>query len=86
MIRKKILVKNPSGIHIKPMLDISKISNKYLSEIKIMKNGMSRDAKNFFEMAEGDFISGSIIYLEAEGDDEKEVFQELYNYIINLKD
>lgn len=86
MIHKKIIIANPSGIHIKPMMDIAKMARKYTSHIEIVKDGVGRNAKDFFDMAEGEFLPGSEVCLKAEGMDEKEAFDEIYNFIINLKD
>ena len=85
-MKKKIIIKNPSGIHIEHMLYIVKLSRQYESNVKIIKDNIARNAKEFFDLVEGELIAGSVIYLDVNGSDENMAFNELYNFIINLKD
>ena len=68
------------------MLYIVKLSRQYESNVKIIKDNIARNAKEFFDLVEGELIAGSIIYLDVNGSDENMAFNELYNFIINLKD
>lgn len=85
-MRKELIIQNLSGIHIEHMLYIVKLSRKYKSNIKIIKDNIGRNAKDFFELVEGELVFGSIIYLDVIGPDEKVAFNKLYNFIVNLKD
>ena len=71
MVEKLLTVKNRAGIHARPAAIISQTANRFESEILLIRDDISANAKSIMgiTMAAG---YNSVIKLQAEGSDEKE--------------
>ncbi len=81
MIEKEVVVENRSGIHTRPASLIVKTAAKYKSEIYIINEGFSINAKSIIGVMTLGAGQGTKLILSVEGKDENEAMEELYNLI-----
>lgn len=86
MFAKDVLIHNPSGLHAKPMIDLSRVVKKYKSELTIINGRFVTNPRSFFSMVEGEFEPGAIIRVAAEGEDEVEAVHAICAFVEALKD
>lgn len=67
----KATVKNVRGIHARPSSVIAKTALNYKSEIIILYNGKSANAKDVLQIIMLELFAGSVVTITAKGDDEK---------------
>jgi len=72
MVEQRIIVSNTLGIHARPASLIVKTATKFKSEIILVKDGASADAKSIMNVMILAAAYNSEVIIKASGEDEKE--------------
>lgn len=83
MVKGKIKVTNPSGLHLRPAGLLCKEAMKFKSQISIILNNGEANAKSVLSVLGACIICGDEIEMVCEGDDEKKAFDSLKDLIEN---
>lgn len=83
MINKKVTVKNPTGLHLRPAGILCKEAMKYQSLITFSFDGGTANAKSVLSVLGACVKCGDEIELVCEGADENEALEALVNAIEN---
>ena len=75
VVRAKIKIKNKSGLHARPAAIFINTCKQFKSNIKIIKQGRSADAKNMLQVLALGIDMGDEIIIEINGEDEKEALK-----------
>lgn len=82
MVEKKIIIKNKSGLHVRPAKTFVQIANKFNSNILVRKGKEKVNGKSIMGLMTLGAEKGSKIYLKIEGDDAKEAMEELEAFLM----
>jgi phosphocarrier protein HPr len=85
MFQNQITIKAPHGLHTRPAAQFVKEAKKFISNITIMYNGKSVNAKSLFKIQTLGLVRGSLITLSAEGEDEQEAIEHLSQIMTELE-
>lgn len=85
MFQKEIVITNPHGLHTRPAALLVKEAKKFVSEINIISNGKSVNAKSLFKLQTLGLVKNSLITISANGEDEKIAVENLEKFIKTLK-
>ena len=66
---KTFTIKNKLGLHARAAASLVKITNKFTSDIKIIKEGVEADGKSILGILSFAAIKGTVITVEAKGED-----------------
>lgn len=86
MIKKEVTIQNETGLHARPASLFVQTAVKHTSNIKIAKDGRSFDAKSMLGVLSLGANKGTVITIEADGDDEKEAVEALSNLLATFQD
>ena len=87
MITKEIVLLNESGLHARPASMFVKEASKYKCTIKVIKDGKEYNPKSIMSILSMGAGKGDSIVIQAEGENEENVVNELANFIQNkIKD
>ena len=81
MISKKVTIKNPTGLHLRPAGLFCKMALEYESKITFRYRDTEGNAKSVLSVLGACIKSGDEITLVCEGDDEKEALSALVAFI-----
>lgn len=81
MFEKTVTIKNKTGLHARPASQFVQTASKFKSDIKLMKDEKSVDAKSIIEVLSMGIGKGSTITITAEGEDEKDAVETLVGLI-----
>ena len=81
MLSRKITIKNPSGLHLRPAGVLSQTAMKFKSDIIIEYREKKIDAKSVLNVMAAGIKSGTEVNLIVEGDDEEEAMKTLVEAI-----
>lgn len=81
MIERKIMIKNPTGLHARPASLLVKEANKFKSEIMLNKNGKDVNAKSILSVLSLGVTNGDEIIIKTNGEDENEAMDAIINLI-----
>jgi len=76
-ISKEITVKNAQGLHARPAAMFVQIASRYNSNVTIQKENEKVNGKSIMGILTLGIQPDTIVILEVEGDDAKDVFKEL---------
>lgn len=71
MVSQKVMIKNPSGLHLRPAGILCKEALRYQSSVKFQFNQSTANAKSVLSVLGACVKSGDIIELICEGSDEE---------------
>lgn len=77
MVSKNVVVKNPTGLHLRPAGNLCKEAMKYKSMVKFQFRNTTANAKSVLSVLGACVKSGDEITLICEGEDEEEALQAL---------
>lgn len=80
------IVKNPTGLHSRPAQKLVKLSNMFMSEIRLITAEKNIDAKSIFSVLSGAIKQGTTITVQAEGEDEKKAVEAIIKCIEELEE
>ena len=86
LIKKKIEIKNPQGLHARPASIFVRIANKYESDITVKKDSESVNGKSIMGLLVLGANQGSIVEIETSGPDAEEMMKELENFLLSDKE
>lgn len=85
MLKNEITITAPHGLHTRPAAEFVKEAKKFISDIYIIYNGKSVNAKSLFKIQTLGLVHGSVITLSAVGKDEKEAIEYLSKIMTELE-
>ena len=86
MIEKKLTILNETGIHARPASQFVTLLNGFKSNIQIIKENRTANAKSIINVLSLGLIGGSEIIVRADGEDEQEAMNSIESFIANLKE
>jgi len=86
MIKEKVEIINKLGLHARASTKLTKTASQFNSNIWITRNGKRVDAKSIMGVMMLAASKGSVIELEADGNDEAEAIEALKMLINNYFD
>ncbi len=81
MVRKKITIKNPTGLHLRPAGDLSNLASGYQSSIQICKGNKTADAKSLLALLGACIKVGDEVEFICDGPDEQEALDAVIGLI-----
>lgn len=76
---------DPIGLHARPASELSRISNSFISEIKIIINGKEANAKSIMNIMALGIKKNDEITIEAIGPDEEDAIESIKLELTKLK-
>lgn len=85
MVSEKVIIKNPTGLHLRPAGLFCKTAMQYGSRITVEKKTKSEDvtanAKSVLSVLGACIKSGDVIRIVCDGDDEEAALQEMVRIV-----
>lgn len=81
MVKQKVTIKNPTGLHLRPAGLFCKTAMQYQSKITFLSKNTTANAKSVLSVLGACIKRGDEIELVCEGEDEKEALQEMVRLI-----
>lgn len=81
MVKKDVVVKSVSGLHARPGSNLVELALTFNSDIKLIHNGSSINAKEILEVMMGNINCGDKLTVEVSGDDESKALDAICEYI-----
>jgi len=75
--RREITILNRQGMHARPAMQLVETSSRFRSNIRIRKGGQQVNAKSIMEVMTLEAVKGTLLVLEAEGDDAEDALEAL---------
>ncbi len=86
IVKRKIKITNPAGLHARPASVFVRTANKYESDIVVKKDGESVNGKSIMGLLMLAASEGSVIEIEISGPDAEQAMKELETFLTNDKD
>jgi phosphocarrier protein len=86
LIKRKIKIKNPQGLHARPASTFVRIANKYESDIAVKKGTEKVNGKSIMGLLMLAASSGSVIEIEVSGPDAEAAVGELESFLVSDKE
>ena len=86
LIKKEIIVKNKQGLHARPAALFVQIANKFDSRITVRRDAEEVNGKSIMGILMLGAEQGSLIVIEADGQDAQVALEELEKVINNEED
>ena len=77
MMKAKVIIGGPVGLHARPAADFVRAAERFESEIRLIKDGVRVNGKSILAILTLAAEKGSEVALEVEGKDEHEAFHVL---------
>ncbi|MCC8082345.1 MAG: HPr family phosphocarrier protein [Lachnospiraceae bacterium] len=77
MVKEKIIIQNPAGLHLRPAGKISTAASAYQSSIHLYKGNRSADAKSLLALLGACIKFGDEVECICEGEDEEAALAEV---------
>lgn len=81
MVSEKVIISNPTGLHLRPAGNLCKEAMKYKCHIAFEYRGNTANAKSVLSVLGACIKSGDEITMICDGEDEEEALKALVNYI-----
>ncbi|MCX5696642.1 MAG: HPr family phosphocarrier protein [Candidatus Omnitrophica bacterium] len=81
LVKKKLVVKNKQGLHARPAALFVQVANKFESQITVRRDNEKVNGKSILGILMLGAESGSIIIIEADGNDAQLAVEELEKLI-----
>lgn len=75
MVSQKVVIKNPTGLHLRPAGELCKEAVKYQSSVNFSFKGGTANAKSVLSVLGACIKSGDTIEFICEGEDEEEALK-----------
>lgn len=86
MYKKEVVVNNLNGLHAGPITLLIALVSTYKSQIRLLYNGKKINPRSILNIMGASIPSGARIMIIAEGEDEEETVNAIYNLIVELKE
>ncbi len=83
MVTQKIVIKNPTGLHLRPAGNLCKVAMNFKSHITFMYGDNSANAKSVLSVLGACIKCGDELEFKCEGPDEQEAMDALVDAIEN---
>ena len=83
IVKKKIKIKNPQGLHARPASVFVRIANKFESDISVRKGNENVNGKSIMGLLMLAANEGSLVEIEASGPDAELMMQEIEKFLLN---
>jgi len=83
VLRKKIKITNPQGLHARPASSFVKIANKFESDVTVRKGRESVSGKSIMSLMTLAANHGSVLEIEVSGSDAEAAMAELEAFLTN---
>lgn len=83
LIKKKIQIKNPMGLHARPASIFVRIANKFESEVTVKKDDEIVNGKSIMGLLTLAANQGSILDIEVTGPDAEQAMKELEEFLLS---
>ncbi|MBE5843535.1 MAG: HPr family phosphocarrier protein [Butyrivibrio sp.] len=77
MVTRKVVIKNPTGLHLRPAGNLCKVAMNYKSHITFMYGDNSANAKSVLSVLGACIKCGDELEFRCEGPDEEEALEAL---------
>ena len=77
MVTRKVVIKNPTGLHLRPAGNLCKVAMNYKSHITFMYGDNSANAKSVLSVLGACIKCGDELVFKCEGPDEEEALEAL---------
>ena len=77
MITQKVIIKNPTGLHLRPAGNLCKVAMNYKSHITFMYGDNSANAKSVLSVLGACVKCGDEIEIKCDGEDEADALKSL---------
>jgi phosphocarrier protein HPr len=84
MMKGKVVIGGLVGLHARPASSFVQVSERYSSEIRLVKDGMRVNGKSILAILTLAASKGSVVGLEVYGEDESEAFETLKHKLETL--
>ena len=81
MVSKKVTIKNPTGLHLRPAGELCKTAKQFKAKITFSFEGGTSNAKSVLSVLGACVKSGDEIELICEGEDEEEALKKMVEAI-----
>lgn len=81
MVKKDVVVKSVSGLHARPGSNLVELALTFKSDIKLIHNESTINAKEILEVMMGNINCGDKLTVVAEGTDEQKALDSICEYI-----
>jgi phosphotransferase system HPr (HPr) family protein len=75
--RRKVQIKAPQGLHIRPCTLVAQLAMKFQSRVRLGKPGTQADAKSILELMTLGAVHGTELDLEVDGPDAADALEQL---------
>jgi phosphocarrier protein len=82
-IKKKVIIRNPSGLHARPASIFVQIANKFESDITVKKDEETVNGKSIMGLLVLGANQGSEVELEISGEDAEQMMNALEAFLLN---
>lgn len=82
IIKKKIKIRNPQGLHARPASLFVRIANRFEADLQVKKGRESVNGKSIMGILMLAASQGSVVQLEASGVDAESMMRELENFLL----
>ena len=86
IIKRRVKIDNPQGLHARPASVFVKIANKYDVEVTVKKGGEKVNGKSIMGLMMLAANRGSVLEIEIIGADAEKAMQELERFLVNDKE
>lgn len=82
LIKKKIKIANPQGLHARPASNFVKLANRFQAEVTVKKSGETVNGKSIMSLMTLAANHGTVLELEIEGPDAEEAMKCLEAFLL----
>ena len=86
ILKKKIQIHNPQGLHARPASIFVKIANRFESEVTVRKGPEAVNGKSIMGLMTLAANQGSLLELEVSGNDAEQAMAELEQFLVSDSD
>lgn len=86
MVEKTIQIKNPTGLHAKPVSMLAKFISEFKEDIYIIKDDRIANAKSIVNILNLKISYNTEVILRVEGENEVKVLEDIIDFFANLKE
>ena len=81
MVSKKVTIKNPTGLHLRPAGELCKTAIQFKSKVTFAFGGGTSNAKSVLSVLGACVRGGAVIELVCEGEDEQTALEHLVDLL-----
>ena len=83
MPRREVTILNHQGMHARPAMQLVEIASRYGCKVRMVKGDLHVDAKSIMEVMTLEAVQGTVLALEADGEDADKVLEAIAELVAN---